>query len=315
MPDQYGKLTGIVYGTTKKYSTAATLVAEKAELYKFPLSGASIQAIPEDGNNEYVQSTYTDENGKYELVLKVGVYKVTARVKNNQVTTDNTFNAVNNWYTQTITKKISSYVSQLDFLIILSENRYKTIEAINNGYIGAKLSIYESSQADTEDTVEIINYGGSDGVNIEPVTLASSKEVLRCTVSSESKIGKTVMFSIPNGHSSDYSVLYDDVPIDLADDLEDVLNPNNDDNHAEYYVTYETDETDKDDKFAIVYVSVSSFSEHTVAIISVGEIVLALGGPTAILIYVVCGAIAAVLFIIPAFKSTSPPIYYKKKKK
>jgi len=127
IPDQYGKLTGIVYGTTKKFSTAATLVAETAELYKFPLSGASIQAIPEDGNNEYVQSTYTDENGKYELVLKIGVYKVTARVKNNQLTTANTFDAVNSWYTQTITIKISSYVSQLDFLIILSENRYKTI--------------------------------------------------------------------------------------------------------------------------------------------------------------------------------------------
>jgi len=76
----------------------------------------------------------------------------------------------------------------------------------------------------------------------------------------------------------------------MADDLPDVLDPNNDGLHAEYLIT--------EGKNGLqIAVSIPHFSEHEIIISSIVEIIDTVGGINSLILYIAIFAIVAIVFV------------------
>jgi len=141
--------------------------------------------------------------------------------------------------------------------------KIKTVEgAIKTGVLGGEITVVKNGKDYLTDTVSYYN-----NVTIRNETL-SRKQADFIISGDHHTTGKTVKINIGQNvfSTNKLEVLFDGEPISLADDLEDVLNPNDDGLQPEYVMVNVT--AGGGDEFFLL-VSVPHFSEHRITIRSV----------------------------------------------
>lgn len=222
----------------------------------------------------------TNENGRYSIPsIETGTYIILA-VKSKLYTSE-----------EFIEIKVNKSI-EVNFTIDISETRSEIERSIEYGYVGGELNIAQETETDYE--YEIIIY---DGVKIDPIEINESK--ISIIINGDENItGRTIAITTTLGMfdlTNDLVVEYDGEAIRMADDTADVLNPNNDGIHAEYLITIGTDGIE-------ILISIPHFSEHMISITTLPpevmeEIVEAIGGIHAIILYMLICVIASALFI------------------
>lgn len=217
-----------------------------------------------------VATTYTNAFGRYDVALSPGTYNVVA---SRGLSSDNKN-----------VHLLENETKEIDFVLPVSTVRKMIDDSITEGNVGGELTVKVVDDKPVE--TEIILY---NGVSITPVDISSNKVSL--TVSGdEGMLGKTIAINAPQSildDSKQLTVMYDAEQINMANDIADILNPNDDGSLPEYYVVTENGGKQ-------VLVSIPHFSEHSITVSSVIE---ALGGTTVIAAYVVIAVVAAVFFI------------------
>jgi len=141
--------------------------------------------------------------------------------------------------------------------------KIKTVEgAIKTGVLGGEITVVKNGKDYLTDTVSYYN-----NVTIRNETL-SRKQADFIISGDHHTTGKTVKINIGQNvfSTNKLEVLFDGEPISLADDLEDVLNPNDDGLQPEYVMVNVT--AGGGDEFFLL-VSVPHFSEHRITLRSV----------------------------------------------
>lgn len=172
--------------------------------------------------------------------------------------------------------------------LAISENSSTLInKAFEKGHIGGEITVSQKSNKTYAQNVSTFNSVNITNLNIKKGTVSF-------TVSgNESSSGKTVVINVDPFvfDSNNIAVLYDGEPIKMADNLTDVLDPNDDGSNPEYLVTQGVNGTQ-------VFVSVPHFSDHEITVYSLANnIVETLGGTTAVILYIGISAIAAAVFV------------------
>jgi len=224
-----------------------------------------------------VSSVLTNKEGEYNISnLKTGTYMV-------QATKNNLFNSP-----QKFIEIKEDLGTEANFVIEISQTRAKVDKSITTGTVGGEISIQRENGSKYQSEVTIYK-----GVEIKPVEIAQGKVSLIVS-GDEYGGGKTIAITVDPSlfeNAKDIVVKYDGEAISMADNITDVLNPNDDGAHAEYLITFGANATE-------ILISIPHFSEHEITIYSVaGAVVNTLGGVNAVLTYVAICAVAAVLFV------------------
>jgi len=217
-----------------------TMLAKTPDEGTFPLEGVLIEVWNLSG--EFVNSSYTDSNGYYEIHdLELGTYNVTTT------------------YTNGVTLKRRTIIKgarghKCEYMRETLPNLELINEAIEKGDVGAKISIRKDQVNIFEHNISIYN-----GVEIKNLDI--KKGSISFTVSgNETGGGKTIVIDIVGSvfdPSSEILVKYDGESIDMADDITDILDPNDDGSHPEYLIVIGSDG-------AQLLVSIPHFSEHSI---------------------------------------------------
>jgi hypothetical protein len=161
-------------------------------------------------------------------------------------------------------------------------------KSILSGDVGGEISIQRGNGSNYEQQITIYK-----GVEIKSEEIAQGKISLIVS-GDEYGGGKTIAITVDPSlfeNAKDIVVKYDGEVISMADNITDVLNPNDDGAHAEYILTLGANATE-------ILISIPHFSEHEITVYSaVGAAVEALGGVTAVFTYIAICVIVAVLFI------------------
>ncbi len=224
-----------------------------------------------------VSSVLTNKEGEYNISnLKIGTYVVQA-TKNGLFTSS-----------QKSIEIKEDAGTEANFIIEISVTRAKVDKSITAGTIGGEISIQRENGSKYQPEVTIYK-----GVEIKPVEVVQGKVSLIVS-GDEHGGGKTIAITVDPSlfeNAKDIVVKYDGEPISMADNITDVLNPNDDGSHAEYLITFGANATE-------ILISIPHFSEHEITIYSVaGAVVNTFGGVNAVLTYVAICAVAAVLFV------------------
>jgi|GEM_PF-2607107 len=213
----------------------------------YPVEGATVTIIP------HGQSTMTNSSGYYEFYnLSADSYMLRA-IKDSLVAMPKNPVTV-----------ISGQGTRYDLHIEAYTNYncpecpeiYEIFidEAIANGYVGSKINISELESNIFQHNISIYN-----GVEIKNLNI--KKGSISFIVSgNETGGGKTIVINIDGSVfdlSSQILVNYDGESISMADDINDVLDPNDDGAHPEYLIVLGSNG-------AQLLVSVPHFSEHTI---------------------------------------------------
>lgn len=219
-----------------------TMLASTPNEGTFPLEGALIEVWNSTG--EFISSAYTNSDGYYEIHnLNFGTYRITVTY-----TDGVTFNI----YENLVIDSARGYNVE-----VFSEelpNAKLIKEAIEEGKVGGKILIFKDQTNTFKHNISIYN-----GVEIKNLNI--KKDYISLIVSgNETGGGKTIVIDIDSSIfdlSSEILVNYDGRPISMADDIQDILDPNNDGSHPEYLVVLGLNGTQ-------LLVSIPHFSEHTI---------------------------------------------------
>jgi hypothetical protein len=233
----------------------------------------------------------TNERGEYTLVVLPGVYTVTASKQGYE---DESVSSV------TVTDDSETIVNiVLTPVLPPTSPEQEIADAIEEGMIGGEVIINKTgNQTHVNTTI----YG-----NIT-ITSFVGDNTITFSVDGKSQIGQTLIFRIDPqivDLNERFTVTYDGNLIDPATNFTDILNPTNDGVHVEYYVLVS-------DQEKVLFVSVSSFSAHTITISSVVE---ALSTLTIIGLYVLFAVLIGVLLVSPALASGVYHTFKRKKNK
>ncbi len=244
-----------------------------------PLNGVSVCVKLTESS--YQCTSPTDENGQYVLTAPIGTYSLEVSKAGYVPITE-------------IITILENIAIGMDGYTLKKSGEEPTpneiqediINAIEEGYLGGEVTI---QQAENEIVFEQKTYG--EGIRIAP---SSDDNEISFIVENEiSPDGKTFVFYIDTrilSSSDDIKIKYDGKPIKMADNLADVLNPNDDSLIPEYFFPDEQGSSEK----LTVFVSAPEFSEHTITIIY--EAVEVIGGITAVILYILIGTIAGFVF-------------------
>ncbi len=178
--------------------------------------------------------------------------------------------------------------TEVNFTIEISETRLEIDRSIESGNVAGEINIQLGNNSEYEHEITIY-----DGVNISPVKIFEG-ELSLIVSGNEYSTGKTIAITVDQnlfGNTQDLTVKYDGESIEMADNISDVLNPNNDGLHAEYLIMLGANGIE-------ILISIPHFSEHEITILGLaGEVIETLGGITAVLLYITMCAVAAVVFI------------------
>ena len=193
-------------------------------------------------NGIFVDSASSDVQGYFEIHnLPLDTYRVQFTYPNGD--------SFNNTY-------VLSQPKGYDLSSISEEmpNLQKIKDAIDQGKVGCKMSIWKGQDNKYEDNISVYN-----GVEIKNLDVRSG--FISFTVSgNESTGGKTIVLNVEDfifSSLSDIIVQYDGKGINMADDINDVLDPNNDGSHPEYLIVLGSNG-------AQLLVSIPHFSEHSI---------------------------------------------------
>jgi hypothetical protein len=139
---------------------------------------------------------------------------------------------------------------------------------------------------------EVFTY---NGVIITPQEISKNKIMILVSGDQEGG-GKTIAVTVQENMFDDEGNLlieYDGEAIEMADNIIDIMNPNDDGLHAEYLLTVGADGV------VMMLFSIPHFSEHTISITSIAQVVEALGGVTAIILYLAIIGLVALVYVVP----------------
>ena len=272
---------GWIYGKVLLESEGVTYPGKNLSVYIYSnnmyLSSNDAALIDQKGN--YYS---TNDTGQYMISnLESGTYSIQA-IKNKLYKSSQEFVRVS-----------GNEGTEVNFIIEISKTRLEVEKNIKSGNIGGEINIkYEKEGKFGHDSVTYSNVVISD-IQVD------SEEISIIVSGDELSLGKTIavttdlaLFDI----SQDFIVKYDGEIIRMADDIDDVLNPNDDGIHAEYLITVGTESIE-------ILVSVPHFSEHEITITSfqpegpIEEIVESVGGINALILYITISALVSMFFI------------------
>ncbi len=253
-----------------------------------PLENAMICIVFTNINNVITSKCmFTDKTGEYTMPIRAGTYTVSA-IKSGYTKT--TIDGVNIWANETteVNFTLQEGISSDIDLFLLDENRDEINKAIREQQVGAEISIVKDETGVNYENHVLIY----DGVALYPSDITGEEISLRIN-GDEKSAGKTIIINLDNkifDPPNELVLKYDGENIEMADDLIDVLDPNNDGLHAEYLIT--------EGKNGLqIAVSIPHFSEHEITISSVVEIIDAVGGINSIILYVIIFSIIAIVFV------------------
>ena len=264
--------TGWIYGVVLFRSNDITYPAKnvKVQIYPSKTDTTGKNIILEAG-----PSTSTDENGEYKISnVETGTYMIKA--------------GRNPYLSEKFIEVNENEGTETNFIIDISETRFELEKSIESGIIGGEINIERSDSSKFEQKITIY-----EGVEIKPTEI--TKDRISLIVSGDEYGGsKTIAITVDPSlfeNVKDIVVKYDGEAISMADNITDVLNPNDDGSHAEYLLTSGANATE-------ILISIPHFSEHEITVYSVaGAVVETLGGVNAVLTYIAICVIAAVLFV------------------
>jgi hypothetical protein len=168
--------------------------------------------------------------------------------------------------------------------------RMRIDDAIINGDVGCKIVV----NSDVGNNLYIY----SDGLTINATNITDNKISVKIS-GNENMNGKTIVIHVQGEFFNDLENLlieYDGGEIRMADDLDDVLNPDDDGSHPEYWIIHDANGTH-------ILVSVPHFSEHEISVYSTA-FAASIPAPTTtsdiliiIAVYAIICAVAAIIFI------------------
>ncbi len=246
------------------------------------------------------QSTFTDENGEYSFSsLESGWYMVKAS-KYGYESSAEIINIEGDDSSVEVdfTLKRTPYMMITEEIRIVAINESKTLireiggpvniqsidAAIYEGDVGGEVIIGKNLESD------VVVY--NDHLSINEFSVEKNRVSLKIN-GDENITGKTLVINVEEGifkNPNKMVVKYDGETTKIADDIDDVLNPDDDGSRPEYLVTHGANGTQ-------IIVSIPHFSEHEITVYSVAEVVEALGGITAVILYIVICTVAAIVFV------------------
>lgn len=263
---------GEIYGTVSFLSNNSQI----------PLENANVAVLYNENFSDVWTETFTDRNGFYTLdSLMPSLYQIRAS-KQGYFASINTVDLHSNESIE------MNFVLEVEPDQGYPPENMTISKAIEDGRVGGEINVWQKDNKTYDH--EILIY---DGVNITKLDV--TKGVVSFTVSgNESSSGKTVVINVNSSvfnSDKDIAVEYDGETIKMADDINDVLNPNDDGSNPEYLIT-------RGNNGAQILVSIPHFSEHEIMIYSVAEnVVEALGGITAVMVYIAICMVAAAVFV------------------
>ena len=245
--------------------------------------------------------TFTDENGEFDFdFLQPGTYEIKASKMGYEsltktVTIDDKSAEVNFLLNATA-------ISYVFDEILLSENvsfenisqYFKTRMQIDNATINEKVGCRIVINKNIGNYVHIYN----DGLTINATNITGNKISLKIS-GNEDVTGKTIEINVHGDIFYDPNNLiieYDGEGIRMADDLKDVLNPDDDGSHPEYWIIYDANGTH-------ILVSIPHFSEHEITVYSLAPVTSISSVKVAsdilliMAVYIVICTIAAIIFV------------------
>lgn len=229
-------------------------VIHQQDNFPLPIEGVSVCIILSTQNNIITSKcAFTNEQGDYSLDIQTGSYTV---VVAHPLYETVTINEVMIWANESTVLNCTLEPGEPSTTyFFLQENRKSINDAIKQKTVGAEFSIQKK-----DDTYEhqILVY---DSVSITPATLENNQIVLTIN-GDEHAGGKTIVINLHEHfikESNSLVITYDGQPLALADNISDVLNPNDDGLHAEYLLT-------KGAQGWQILVSIPHFSKHLLSI-------------------------------------------------
>jgi len=253
----------------------------------------SVRLSIDDEINNFIslwKSQLTDENGEYSSsVLISGLVEIKAQ----KIGYESNIKTVEVAPGETI--EISFTLNKRSYDPGELENQTLINDAIESGSVGGELTIRQSESSFYESDI-MIYYD----MTIELVLIEQGK--ISIIVGSDDHTGgKTITLNTELDIfdlDKDIFIEYDGEAIKMADDIHDILNPDDDGLYPEYLIIMGANGMQ-------ILFSVPHFSEHSITISSVAgsvsEVVEAIGGITAVILYITIFAIVAIIYIIPIF--------------
>jgi hypothetical protein len=290
-----GSIYGRVLGADDDTDADAAPIPLASASVSIRKSGAATSALTASSN--VWRTTLTDENGEYRFTsLELGeTYEIKASKygyeTSSQFVTLENIAEVN----FELTKKSDIIIPPDDPIVIIvvndslkplremsgEQNIQKIDIAISEGYVGGELIIENTLESDIVLYDELLSISSLD-IDTGRISLVISGD--------DDLTGKTIVINAETGvfdENGNIMLTYDGEEISMADDFTDILDPNNDNYHAEYLIVEGSNGMQ-------ILVSIPHFSSHTINIYSVIE---ALGGIEAVLFYMSTCILASVLFI------------------
>jgi len=261
-----------------------------------PISDAQVFYRPYASNKTSycndLKAKYVNENGSYVIELPPGIYLISAG-KNRPCTTEKIVKVITNERVEQNFVINGTVVENLNLPTFNPSAIQKVKDAIKIGNVGGIITIWKGENKQFNN--EVIIY---DAISITAFSI-EDKIISFNVTGDENSSGKTV--AIATGLdvfdlTKDFVVEYDGETINIADNTNDVLNPNDDGIHAEYLIAIGGSGIE-------ILISIPHFSEHEITIINVQpegpieEIVEAVGGIQSMILYISICLIASALFI------------------
>ncbi len=164
----------------------------------------------------------------------------------------------------------------------LADTRELIDKAILEGKVGAEVSIRNENNTFENDSMI---YDSSVSINVN----ASPSEIL-LVVNGKNTQGKTIVINTDKNifkNLDKLDIRYDDKPVDMADDIFDVLDPTNDGSNVEYGLFLGKNG-------AQILVSIPHFSKHVIRILSLSI------EPEVLMQYVALAVFCAIIVVIMA---------------
>ena len=238
----------------------------------YPLENVSVCAIRLDDDAKTCD--VTDIHGSYFLSIPSGQYTIQARKK---------------FYTTSIVENVTVQANtSVEINITLEkeftdQNQTLIEDAIHTGSIGAEISVQQEGALTQISKIIHVNMSINSSIN-------TMNHAVSLRLDSTEKSGKVIMVTVDPSLFSlgNIIVQFDGRNITKTDTLSNVLTLGNDGSQVQYYVHGET-----------MFIRIPEFSTHTITIIPVQKIVEVLGGPVAILFYIIVCVLGASAFIYP----------------
>ena len=244
---------------------------------------------------------FTDENGEFEFnFLQPGTYEIKA----NKIGYES--------LTKTITVEEGS--AEVDFVLNASEIAYVFDDILLDGNLSFEnVSNYFKARMQIDDGIINGNVGCkivvntdignnlyiyTDGLTINVTNVTDNKISIKIN-GNENMTGKTIVIHVQGEFFYDLENLiieYDGGEIRMADNLDDVLNPDDDGSHPEYWIIHDANGTH-------ILVSVPHFSEHEITVYSLASAASTPALTTSsdiliiIAVYAMICAVAAIIFV------------------